>query len=250
MTLQLAGSAPRKLATLPRATSANSSRRSKESSRPSGPIARSSQSESAPEPTPASTTVAPGKMSANADDLGGILRVDDRGTARHRHDEVGQQRPQRQVLVAVAWPATTEPSGAPISTSCAEHAAVGVEHLAGFERDGVQPALGAGELHAVTRTEWAALAAKGVGHTALLDCAAKCTAARSADRALVQGRPQRVVRAFEDGMWAGTPIAVAPAATAEASPGSESSMATQSLRVDAEELARRAGTAPGAACCG
>jgi hypothetical protein len=44
--------------------SANSARRSNDTSRPSGPIARSSQSESAPDPTPASTTTAPGKMSA------------------------------------------------------------------------------------------------------------------------------------------------------------------------------------------
>ena len=62
--VQFSGRAPRKLTTLPAATWANSSRRSKEMSRPVWPMARSSHSDSAPEPTPASTTVAPGKMSA------------------------------------------------------------------------------------------------------------------------------------------------------------------------------------------
>ena len=52
--------------TLRRATSANSSRRSYDDTRPCGPTARSSEQVSAPEPTPASTTRAPGKMSAIA----------------------------------------------------------------------------------------------------------------------------------------------------------------------------------------
>ena len=55
---------PNMVSTLPRAMSANSARRSKECSRPSSPTARSREMDSAPEPTPASTTRAPGKMSA------------------------------------------------------------------------------------------------------------------------------------------------------------------------------------------
>ena len=51
---------------LRRATSANSWRRSYDDTRPAGPTARSSEQVSAPEPTPASTTRAPGKMSAIA----------------------------------------------------------------------------------------------------------------------------------------------------------------------------------------
>ena len=52
---------------------------------------------SAPEPTPASTTRAPGKMSAMCTICAGVLRVDHRGAARHRQHVVGEQRPQRQV---------------------------------------------------------------------------------------------------------------------------------------------------------
>ena len=66
MSVQFAGAAPRKLTTLPVATRANSSRRSNEINRPVSPTARSNQRDSAPEPTPASTTVAPGKMSPRA----------------------------------------------------------------------------------------------------------------------------------------------------------------------------------------
>ena len=43
-----------------------------------------------------------GEDVAEGEDLRGILRVDDRRAARHRHDEVRQQRPHREVLVAVA----------------------------------------------------------------------------------------------------------------------------------------------------
>ncbi len=52
--------------TLRRATSANSSRRSYDDTCPVGPTARRSEQVSAPDPAPASTTRAPGKMSAIA----------------------------------------------------------------------------------------------------------------------------------------------------------------------------------------
>ncbi len=57
---------PNMVSMFPRAISANSSRRSNERTWPSSPTARSSEMVRAPEPTPASTTRAPGKMSAMA----------------------------------------------------------------------------------------------------------------------------------------------------------------------------------------
>ena len=59
-------SPPKNCVTFRRATSANSSRRSYDDTRPCGPTARSSEQVSAPEPTPASTTSAPGKTSTIA----------------------------------------------------------------------------------------------------------------------------------------------------------------------------------------
>ncbi len=59
-------SPPKNWVTFLRATSANSSRSSYDDTRPSGPTARSSEHVRAPDPTPASTTCAPGKMSAIA----------------------------------------------------------------------------------------------------------------------------------------------------------------------------------------
>lgn len=56
-------SRPKKALTLPWAIPAKSARRSKEINSPSSPTARSSDIDSAPEPTPASTTRAPGWMS-------------------------------------------------------------------------------------------------------------------------------------------------------------------------------------------
>ena len=83
------------------------------------PTARSSEQVSAPEPAPASSTRAPGKTSPMRDDLGGVLRVDDRGAARHRQHEVGQQRAERQVRRCRRSGVTTMPSGRPIRSSCA-----------------------------------------------------------------------------------------------------------------------------------
>ena len=100
------------------------SRRSRRGARtsaavPASPTARSSEQVSAPDPTPASTTRAPGNTSPMADDLAGVLGVDDGGAARHRQHEVG--------VAAAAAPGTrrrrccvtTTPSGDPIRSSCA-----------------------------------------------------------------------------------------------------------------------------------
>ena len=66
VTVQAGCGPPKKARTLPWAMSAKSSRRSNECSIPWSPTARSRDMLSAPEPTPASTTRAPGKMSAMA----------------------------------------------------------------------------------------------------------------------------------------------------------------------------------------
>ena len=92
-----AGCGPaKKFSTLRRAIAAKSSRRSNEISRPASVTARSRLQVSAPDPAPASSTRAPGKMSARHQDLGRVLGVDHRGAARHGHGELVEQRPQRE----------------------------------------------------------------------------------------------------------------------------------------------------------
>ena len=83
-----------------RATSANSSRRSYDDTRPCGPTARSSEQVSAPDPTPASTTSRAREDVGHRDDLGGVLGVDHRRAARHRDHELAEQRPEDEVLPA------------------------------------------------------------------------------------------------------------------------------------------------------
>src|SRR6201986_754424 len=62
------GVSPKYFSTFAAAIAAKSGRRSNDTSRPDGPAptARSSQQDSAPDPAPASSTRAPGKMSAQA----------------------------------------------------------------------------------------------------------------------------------------------------------------------------------------
>ena len=86
------------------------------------------------------------------EDLRGILRVDDRGAARHRHDEVAQERPEREVLVAAAV-GDDRAVGLADELGVLEHAVVGVQLAVGAQRDRVQAALGAGELDAVSDAE-------------------------------------------------------------------------------------------------
>ena len=64
MSFQAGCGPPKNDSTLLRAMSAKSWRRSYDDTCPSSPTARSSDMVSAPDPTPASTTRAPGKMSA------------------------------------------------------------------------------------------------------------------------------------------------------------------------------------------
>ena len=59
-TVQFPGRSPKKFVTFFCATAANSSRRSKLYKWPSVPMARKSEHDKAPEPTPASATTAPG----------------------------------------------------------------------------------------------------------------------------------------------------------------------------------------------
>ena len=83
-----------------RATSANSSRRSYDDTRPCGPTARSSEQVSAPGADAGLDDVGAREDVGHRDDLGGVLGVDDRGAARHRDHELAEQRPEDEVLAA------------------------------------------------------------------------------------------------------------------------------------------------------
>ena len=118
-----------------------------------------------------------------------------------------------------------------------EHAAVGVEHLAGLEGDGVEPALGAGELHPVARRGTVRSGCGGAcgsrGHSRASRGTRRRGRRPSCPSRVGQMRvagPPRAERA------AGTPMVAAPEATAEASPVGESSIATHCVRGDAEQL--------------
>ena len=91
----------------------------------------------------------------HADDLGGVLGVDDRGTARHRQHEVGQQRSQGQVGHT---PRRRDDDALRLSEQVVvrDRALVGVEELARLERDRVQLALGVAQLDPVPGNEGAA----------------------------------------------------------------------------------------------
>ena len=165
-------SPPKNWVTLARATSANSSRRSYDDTRPCGPTARSSEQVSAPDPTPASTTRAPGKMSAMRDDLGGVLGVDHGRAARHRHHELAEQRAEDEVLPA-GRRRDREPLLAADQVVVLEVALVGEEALAGHQLEVVAPALLVGQPHPLARAQRAAVHAGpglgrdvGIGHDA------------------------------------------------------------------------------------
>src|SRR4051794_25278096 len=89
---------------------------------------------------------------AGADDLRGVLGVDDLGPAGHGEHEVGQQRPEGQI----AGVRRREDDGSLRGTDelvVLDRAAVGVELLARLQDDGVQPSLGVGQLHPVADGE-------------------------------------------------------------------------------------------------
>ena len=89
---------------------------------------------------------------AEADDLGGVLGIDDLRAARHGEHEVGQQRAQGEVT-GVGGRHDDGALGGADQVVVLDGAAVRVELLAGLEDDGVQPPLGIGELHAVADHE-------------------------------------------------------------------------------------------------
>ena len=150
--VQPSGAAPKNASTFARAIAAKSARRSYDSSRPLSPTARSSAHASAPDPTPASTTYAPGEDVAHGDDLAGVLRVHDRCPARHRQHVVRVQRAQREVLDATGA-AHHDALGRADEVVVRDRALVGVEVLAGFEHDGVHAALGVRQLHPLPRPQ-------------------------------------------------------------------------------------------------
>ncbi len=96
------------------------------------------------------------------DDLRGILRVDDRGAPRHRHDEVAQQGTQRQVLVPAA---VGDDRAVGLADQCGvpQHAVVRVQFAVLAERDRVHAVLRTGELNAIADPERAAGALDGHG---------------------------------------------------------------------------------------
>ena len=118
---------------------------------PWSPMARSRKLLSEPEPTPASTTRAPGKMSA-------IARIcprpwgDHGGAAGHGQDVVGEQGAQREVR-DVSRGSDNTALGSTDQLVVREGTLVGVEVLSGFERERVVAALGVGELDLVPDLE-------------------------------------------------------------------------------------------------
>src|SRR5690606_36749627 len=91
----------------------------------------------------------------HADDLGGVPRVDYGGAARHGEHVVGQQRPQGEVL-DLGGVGHDAALGLPDELLVLEVALVRVERATGLERDGVQAALGVGQLDLVAHAERAA----------------------------------------------------------------------------------------------
>ena len=137
---------PKKFSTLRRAMAAKSSRRSYEVSRPCSARPPAAGSRSAhPDPAPASTTRAPGKMSALDQDLGGVLGVDDGGAARHGHGELVEQRPQRQERGAADRGAPPRPPGRRSGRRAATAPLVVWNAPAGGQHDRVPAALGVGQ---------------------------------------------------------------------------------------------------------
>ena len=153
----------------------------------------------------------PGKMSAMARICARVLGVDDGGAAGHGQDVVGEQGAQREVATS-AGAADNDALGRADQLVVREATLVGVEVLAGFERERVVAALGVGELHLVALAEQAAPVVGSRRH------------GREAEvRALRRGR-QVPAKARSTSLVASTPN-------------------TRSLGVDDEVLGRRAGRA-------
>ena len=90
----------RRSSTLPRATSAKSSRRSKDEQLPLVADGAQQRQRQGAGPDAGLDDAGAGEDVGHRDDLGRVLGVDDGGAARHRHHVVGQQRAQGEVLDA------------------------------------------------------------------------------------------------------------------------------------------------------
>ena len=90
------------------------------------------------------------------DDLRGVLRVDHRGAARHRHHELGQQRPEHEVLAAGGGG-----DGEALVTAdqlvVVEVPLVGEEALARDQLEVVPPTLLVGQAHPLALAQRAAV---------------------------------------------------------------------------------------------
>ncbi len=117
VSVQFSGTLPEKATTLPVAISANSSRRSKEKRAPSEPTPLSRCSDRAPDPTPASTTRAPGKMSASERICAasfGYTMAAPRGIDMTKSESRGRSARYSSPLLLT----TTDASGRPTISAC------------------------------------------------------------------------------------------------------------------------------------
>ena len=90
------------------------------------------------------------------DDLGRVLRVDDGGAARHRDDELGEQRPEDEVLPAGRG-GDREALFAPDQVVVRHAATVGVEGLARLQADVVPATLAVEQAHPLALAQRAAV---------------------------------------------------------------------------------------------
>ena len=146
-----------------RATSANSSRRSYDDTRPCGPDRAQQRAGQRAGADAGLDDVRAGEDVGHRDDLGGVLGVDHRRAARHRDHELAEQRPEDEVLAARRR-GDREALLAADQLVVVEVAAVGEEALARLEADVVPPALLVGQPHPLPRPQRAAVdAGPGLG---------------------------------------------------------------------------------------
>jgi len=93
-----------------------------------------------------------GEDVGHGDDLAGVLGVDDGGAAGHADGEVLQEGPEDEVF-DVAGGADDDALGPADDVVVADPALVAVPLLAGLQGQGVDPALGVGQLHLVAVPE-------------------------------------------------------------------------------------------------
>ena len=108
--------------------------------------------ERAPEPTPDSSTRSAGTDVGHHQDRPDVLGVDDLGAAGHLQDEVAQRRTQDRVGGA-AGRAQCRPLAGADDLVVGDVAGVGVELLAGLQRDEVAALLGVEQQDQLTVAE-------------------------------------------------------------------------------------------------